>query len=215
VAFDLKDIIEVVQTELTSYAGWFTTALRRPTYMADKALEWQAEAFVNKEFLTLLVVSAFLGATIGAVIPERPPLEDRFTVAVIVVLTWLLISCVTHLAVRLLRAHRPLGVTVQAMMQVLALAYVLSAFAGLLVAGARMVAPPFDSWLEEAADGFFSEPGATIVFSQFVVIATYLPFVLGRAHGARGLVAGAAGVSLVGASFAAILAMLLVTVGGC
>ena len=214
-AFDLKDVISVVQTEITGYAGWFTSALRRPGYMAERALEWQAEAVVNKEFLTILVLSAFVGATVGAVIPNRPPLQDRFTVAVVVVLAWLSVSCITHLFVRLLRAHGPVGVTVQAMMQVLALAYVLSAFVGLLVAGARAVVPMFDSWLEEWADGIFGEPGAIIVSVQFVVIATYLPFVLGKAHGAKGLVAGTAGISVVGASFAALIALLLVSVRGC
>jgi hypothetical protein len=212
VSFELKDMIAVVQTELTSYASWFTSAVRSPRFMAHKAIEWQPEPVVNKEFLTILVVSAFVGATVGSVIPDRPPLKDRFTVAVIVVLAWLLVSSVTHAAVRVLHTHRPIGVTVQAMMQVLALAYVVSCFAGLLVSGVRASLPAFDSWME---DGDFGSPGDVIVIVQFIAILFYLPLVLGAAHGGKGIVAGAAGVGVVGASFAAIISLLLVSTGSC
>jgi hypothetical protein len=100
VGFELKDAFEVARTEIAGYAQWFTSAVASPTYIGQRAIEWRddgpASAGRSKDFYVVLVVSAVLGATIGAIIPDRPPLKNRFTVAVVVVLAWLCISVRTH-----------------------------------------------------------------------------------------------------------------------
>jgi hypothetical protein len=216
VGFELKDAFEVARTEIAGYAQWFTSALASPTYIGQRALEWRddggpAGAGGNKDFYAVLLVSAVLGATIGAIIPDRPPLKDRFTVAVVVVLAWLFISVCTHFFVRLFRGTAPLGVTVRAMMQVLAMAYVASNFVALLVTSAAAVFTPLKSLL---VHNDLETPGSILVLAQFLLLLVYIPLTLRAAHGTRGILAGTA-VGVLSALFGAGIAMALVTQQSC
>jgi hypothetical protein len=215
--FELKDAIEIAHTEIAGYSQWFTSALGSPSYIAQRARGWYDDgggagaSGGSRDFYAVLLISAVLGATIGAIIPDRPPLKDRFTVAVVVVLAWLLISVCTHFFVRLFRGKAPLGVTVRAMMQVLAMAYVVSNFATLLVTSAAAVFPPLKSLL--IAEGF-EAPGSVLVGAQFLLLLVYIPATLRAAHGTRGLLAGTA-VGVLSALFAAGIAMALVGQQSC
>ena len=215
---DIKDALEVIRHEAVSYAAWFTSALSSPTYIARKAEEWEtakSETVVgsasSSQFFVVLVISTVIGATVGAVIPGRPPLKDRFTVFVVVVLVWYLISILTHAVVRLLRGQGKTGTTVRAMMQLLALVYVLSNVACLLMVSAAGSLPPFKIFLESTG---FGEPGTILVSIQFLLLLFYLPLTIRRAHGFRGVVAGCAA-GLFGATCAAVVASLLVAQNSC
>jgi hypothetical protein len=215
-AFDLKDLLEVGKTEAAAYGEWFTRALLSPKYIANQARVWNATdgksaADSKTRFYSVLVISAFIGATIGAVIPGRPPMHDRATVAVVVVLVWYFIGLLMHVIVRMLGGKGARGITVKVMMQLLALVYVISNVVCLVLTAVMGAIPTLATGVESIG---LTEPGTIIVLTQFVCLLVYLPLSIRRAHGFRGVVAGCV-IALVGAGFATLLATGLVAQGSC
>ena len=82
----------------------------------------------------IILISVLIGATIGALIPNRPELLGRVQIFVILSLLWLFLSLLVHLTCRLFGGKEGVGTTVTLMMQALAFAYVVSNFLTLLAA---------------------------------------------------------------------------------
>jgi hypothetical protein len=84
-------------------------------------------------YLTRIVlISVLIGASLGALIPNRPPLIDRAEVFVVVALLWMFLSLLVHGVCRILGGREDAGLTMLLMMQALAFAYVASNFLTLL-----------------------------------------------------------------------------------
>ena len=209
---DVKETLEVTKSEVASYANWFTSALRSPAFIARYA---RADETVANEkyaaFFVVLVVSALIGATIGAIIPERPPIKDRFTVAVVVVLVWYFISFLLHGVVRLFGGEGPMKVTIRAMMQVLALAYVVSNVVTLVIMSAAATWPLFRRALMQVS---IDTPGDVLISSQLLLLLFYVPTTVRWTHGIRGVLVGTA-IGVMGTVFAGLVVVVLLLQGAC
>jgi hypothetical protein len=208
-SFDLKDILDVVRTQASGYATWLGNSLQSPSYIARQSKEWKpalraraAEpGAAQDQFFVVLIISAALGATLGGIIPGRPPLAERSTVAVVVILVWYFVSLILHFFIRLFRGSARLRVTVRLMMQLLALAYVASNFLALVTISIVSSMPGHEHTF--GTNGF--PPGFLIIGLQAVFLFLYLPLTVKRAHGFRGIVAGLA-IGFLGAAITLLVA---------
>jgi hypothetical protein len=189
-AIELTGMLEVVKAEAAQYMDWFTSSLRSPAYIARRARTASGtEAADGGPLYVTLVLSAFIGATLGSLIPNRPALPQRAAVAVLVVAVWYFVALMLHSILRLLRCEVSVGTTTRTAMQLLALAYVAGNFIGLLIASAAGLVPHLQTLLESLRWG----PGSPIVVAQFVMILVYLPLAFKSAFGFRGILAGTVG----------------------
>ena len=216
---DLSSAFEVTRGELEGYARWVGAAYASPSFMAAEAVRWNTKPAARRgegenspdvSFFGVLIISALVGATLGALIPGRPPLPERATVAVVVIALWYFTSRVFHSVVRLFGGKAPAIITVRVMMQVLALAYVASNFAVLIVASAATILPA----LARARTLLGFSSGEEIVSLQAIVIVLYLPMSIKAAHGVRGVMTAVA-LSVLAAALAVGLASGLSAVGSC
>ncbi len=213
---ELGTWLELARKEGGAYLDWFVNALFRPSYIGEQAVKWTsqpskkgstASSKIPAPLLTILVISVFIGATIGSIIPDRPPVKDRATVAVVIVMLWVLVSLIVHAIIRMLRGHGSLAATVMTMLQLLAAAYVFSNVIALLVVSAIQLV----SHLSSLPIG----PGGIILGTQLIILFVYLPFSLHRVHG----IAAFGGLGLIAtclvAGVAVLLGTLTMAVGGC
>jgi hypothetical protein len=192
----MKDVLELAQTYATDYLAWFLSLLIRP-------LSTGSDLYSDKQRIVFLLISTFVGATLGSLIPGRPPISDRTTVAVTVVVLWVFTSVLIHVACRVLRGHGTLNNTVLSMLQILAVAYVVSNFLTMLTSFASAAYPPVKAALASTS---LANPGNLILSIQFVMLIIYTPFVLSAVHKFQGLIIGA-----LAGLFAACIAILLAT----
>jgi hypothetical protein len=157
----------------------------------------------------VLIISIFVGATIGAIIPGRPPMKDRATVAVVVLLLWILVSVTVHAIIRVLGGKGSVGATLLAMLQVLALGYVLSNMLTLLVISA------LTSLTSDSPSDLPVRPGTLLLGLQFVIALIYLPFSLHKVHGLAAFRGLGIFVTFLAASIAFVVGALALAAGGC
>ena len=218
-AVDLTGAFEVTRKELEGYALWIGSAYASPSFLATEALRWsdtrqerraKRGTRADASFMSVLIISALIGATLGALIPGRPPLPERATAAVVVIALWYFTSRVFHSVVRLFGGKAPAAITVRVMMQVLALAYVASNFAVLIVSSTAAIVPA----VFRARESLGLSPGLQIVSVQAIVIMLYLPMSIKVAHGVRGVITVVV-LSVIAAALAVGLAAGLSAVGTC
>jgi hypothetical protein len=200
----LKDQTELVETYATDFFTWFFGLLTRPFSVGT-------ETQSNKRHILFLVFYALIGATIGSLIPGRPPIGDRSKTAVTVVVVWTFIGVLIHFACRLFRGKGSLDRTVLATLQILAVGYVVSNSITMLITMAEAALPRLASALESTG---LKGPGHLILFFQFCVVAIYTPMVLKSVHRFGGFFVGTL-VGLVAALIAVLIASPVVMAHGC
>lgn len=200
----LKDQTELVETYATDFFTWFFGLLTRPFSVGT-------EIQSNKRHILFLIFCALIGATVGALIPGRPPISERSRTAVTVVVVWTLIGVLIHFACRLFRGKGSLDRTVLATLQILAVGYVVSNSLTMLITMAETAVPRLASAI--GATGL-KEPGELILFLQFCIVAIYTPMVLKSVHRFSGLLVGTL-VGLVAALIAVLIASPVVMAHGC
>jgi|SRR5579863_1634765 len=201
---DTKEIAEIIESYGTDFLDWFLSVLFKP-------LTTGGELYPAKRRFVFLTFCTLIGATIGSLIPGRPPIGDRATVAVTVIALWTFTSVLIHVTCRILRGHGSLNNTILSMLQILAVAYVVSNFVVMLTTSAASLYSPIKAAL---ASVNLSKPGDQILFLQFVILAVYTPFVLTSVHRFQGLLLGSiAGV--LAAGIAVLLATPVALSGHC
>lgn len=219
---ELGTWLELAREEGGAYLDWLVNALLRPRYIGEQAVKWTSRpskkegirksSEIPAPLLTILVMSVFVGATIGSIIPDRPPVKDRATVAVVVLMLWVLVSLIVHAIIRMLRGHGSVAATLMTMLQLLALAYVFSNVVALLTVSALQLVSHLST---STAVTLPIPPGEIILGTQLLMLFIYLPFSLHRVHG----IAAFGGLGLIGTCLVAFVAVLLGTltmaVGGC
>jgi hypothetical protein len=213
-ALALKEWIDFAQEEVMSYASWLADVCLRPSAIVSttQAATGGDEAAKDplRRIVSALLISAFLGGTIGAVIPGRPPLKDRLTTVVVVIIAWLVISVFTHIFTVLLRGKGSLAVTVGVMMQVLAFAYMTSNFLALLFLSAMRALGAKD--LSSLGLPGLTSPGGLITVIQLLLLLVLIPRVLSYAHLLKGF---GVVVGFIGALLGGFVALALAQTGNC
>jgi hypothetical protein len=221
VGTDLGGWLELARNEAGGYFDWFLNALRSPSFVGRQALQWSGEPEAagdgNRRFaplVSILAISIFVGATIGATIPHRPQMKDRVTVAVVVMVLWIFVSLIAHALIRAAGGVGSMKATLFTMLQILAFAYVVSnALAWFGIAA-----------LEAMGKTGYVQSGSLIIALQFLILLIYLPLSLREVHhvGAGGALAGtfagtllALSVPIVSAVIAMLFGWITLASGGC
>jgi len=219
---DLGGWLEFARNEAVGYVDWLLNALLRPSYMGRQALKWSAESQPGAEhdgtltlqLIPIVGISIFVGATIGAIIPNRPPMKDRATVEVVVVVLWIFVSLIVHGLIAAAGGRGTLRQTLWTMLQILALAYVVSNTLALFGVSA----------LVSVGKSASIQPGSLIIALQFLLLLVYLPLSLREVHqvGAAGAPASTLFGTLLGllittvsAAVAVIFGWMTLASGGC
>jgi hypothetical protein len=182
-----KELFEIATEYGSEHLRWFAKVIFHPIELGRAAAAWSLNAksstrlALQPRIVVFLLLNAFIGATIGAAIPHRPPIADRATVAVIVVFVWMAISFCVHICCRWFGSKRRLESTTISMMMLLSTVYVLSNLLTFLLVGAgnALAQVDDDSFLSDA----FKDPGSIIVLLQFALILALAPLTLRGLHG--------------------------------
>jgi hypothetical protein len=203
-AFDAKDISDFVETYGADFSDWLFGLLTHPFAVAEGAAS-------KGKRLSFLVLATLIGATLGSLIPGRPPIGDRTTVAVTVVALWTFTSVMIHIVCRIFRGKGTLDATVLSMLQILAVAYVFSNLVTMVITSAEAV---FPSMRDAMRSSGLDAPGTLILLLQFLMLLVYTPLVLKGVHRFAGLMVGSL-VGLLAAGIVILLALPVAASGKC
>jgi hypothetical protein len=212
------DWIEATNTYASSYGEWFISVLTRPSHTCAFGQAWVSRNLSpdksderGKNLPAFLLISLFLGVTLGAVIPGRPPIQDRAVIAVVVTVLWVFLSLLIHGGCRIVGGKGKIQVTIAVMLQVLAVVYVVSNFLTLIIEAAAASYSPLHQML--ASLWFGSKPGEILFVIQFKMLLIYVALSVSRAHGFKGF--RMAFVALFSAGCAVLFGIPVFAMGGC
>lgn len=210
-AADLQAWVDAIRNYAVDYIAWFLRCAGHPSYAAEQAASFSTPGSTARANVPVYILFCILiGATLGLLIPNRPPMKDRAEVAVTVSLLWLLISLLVHFFCRLMQGRGPLVGTVVTMTQMLAVVYVISYFLLLLISSASTMFPQVHFSLVKLG---YSRPGDLLLSMQFVMLLVYVPLSIGSVHGFRAV--RRVVVAFAAAAFASGLGSLVLAMGGC
>jgi TIR domain-containing protein len=206
-----EGLYSTIEYHVAEYLRWLAAMVVQP----DRVIRRTRSAGANDQYLSymtrIVLISVMIGATIGALIPDRPPLLGRVQIFLVLSLLWLFLSLLVHLTCRLFGGKEGIGTTVTLMMQALAFAYVVSNFLTLLVVVASRYYGPLIP--ESVLDFKQVSPGVFILGLQFILLLYLVPLTVSRAHsfgGARWFL-----VALCAAALTLLLGLPVAAMGGC
>jgi hypothetical protein len=203
-------LYQAIEFHVSEYLRWLAAMSVQP----DRVIRRTQSAAINDQYLgymtRIVLFSVLIGATIGAVIPDRPPIAGRIQIFVILSLLWLFLSLLVHGVCRLFGGREGVGTTVTLMMQSLAFAYVVSNFLALL---AVYISRYYGAVVPGAILDIIHHPGFVILALQFVLLLYLVPLTVSRAHGFSG--ARWVLVALCGAILTVVLGLPVAASGGC
>jgi hypothetical protein len=193
------------------YATWSLAMLTSPEGIVANTHELNRKHDHVEHLLQIILVSVLLGASIGALIPDRPPLLSRASIFIVVSFLWLFLSLLIHGICRVLGGKAEMLTTLSLMIQNLAFVYVASNFLTLLISWSALSFAPLGRFL---ADRMLVNSNGEILFAlQFLMLLYLVPVTVSRAHGFRGyrwIV-----VAIFAACFAVFFGLPVFSMGGC
>jgi hypothetical protein len=206
-----ESLYRTIEYQVIEYLRWLAAMLTQP----DRIIRRTRSAAANDQYvgymLRIVLASVLIGATLGALIPDRPPIIGRVQIFLILSLLWLFLSLLVHVTCRIFGGREGVGITVTLMMQALAFAYVASNFLTLLAVYLFKFYGPLVT--DSVLDFKNVSPGVLILGLQFIVLLYLVPLTVSRAHGFGGakwfLVALCAGLLTV------LLGLPVAAMGGC
>jgi Yip1 domain len=198
---DFEKLVQLSQDQLSDYLDCFVATLRNPQLrfsplvptppqqgivfdLADHD-EDRTASRINPRLFTFVLISIFLGFTIGLFVPGRKEAPDIVEVIIVIVILWVTISWLLHLLSKLFRGKATFVETISVSLQIFSVVFVLSSVLtlvwGVLIRNApvdgNQVFSLFNSYPDIARFPFFA-----YFLVQFVLLSIYLPNGLGRIH---------------------------------
>jgi hypothetical protein len=215
-ALEFNDWIESGKKYATGYASWFYCTLATPWKTSPSMIsqgtadsEQSASLSTGQNLVILIAISIFLGVTIGAIIPNRPKLQDRTTVLVVVCGIWIFVGWLIHSICRLLGGKGTFAESMIAILQVLAAVYTASnliTFISVNTYRTFLKGSNIDSVL-------ISNPGSVLVILQCLLLLYYIPASLTPIH--KFTRSALAIVAIVSAICAFVIFLPVALAGGC
>lgn len=205
---DIKDLVKFCETHAKGYALQLYYVITEPSSLLER--RFAPEYTEGVSLAVFLVLSTIIGASIGSVIPNRPPIADRAIIAIVVIVLWVFLSFVVHATCKLLRGKAPVVKTFSAMTQILAAAYVISNFGTLLFMASRKAYAPVNAFFQNT---LVDTPGGMLFAIQFTFLLVYIPLAISKAHKFSGLQRALA--ALIGAGCAVLFGFPIFAMGGC
>jgi hypothetical protein len=194
-----------------AYGTWALAILTSPESIVVRTRELSREGGNAQYLLPILIVSVFLGVTIGQLIPERPPFQSRAAIFCVVSILWVFMSLLVHGICRLFGGKAGALTTLSLMIQDLAFVYVASNFLTLIVSWIAVAYPPLHKLLVERE--LFSSTGEILFSFQFLMLLYLVPVTVSKAHefhGFRWIM-----VAVFAAAFAVFFGIPVFSMGGC
>lgn len=166
------------------YLSWFLAMCSSPRLIVEKTRAAKLNDSHSTYLLNVLILSIFIGATIGALIPNRPDFPLRVVVFLTVAILWGFLGLLVSWFCRLLGGTESTDMSMSLMMQDLAFAYVVSNFLTLIIVWMDVVYEPLGAFRK--SQFFLAEPGAILFSVQFVTLFFLVPLTVAYAHGFRG-----------------------------
>jgi len=140
---------------------------------------------LNPKLISFVIISIFLGSTINALIPSRKIPPDFIVSAIVVIAIWFIVSCITHGVCKLMRGKGSLVETLSVSLQVIAVLYVISNLATLIlgVMVVRMQQLVLVVNLVPGVEFILIGPIVAYFLIQLSLLAVYLPIALKYVHG--------------------------------
>ncbi len=178
---DQTGVLAAVERDLADYLRWFVAMMAVSPTIVERTAEARRLGRHIPYLARIVLISVVIGATLGALIPNRPPLINRAEVFVVVALLWMFLSLLVHGICRILGGRENSGMTMLLMMQALAFAYVASNFLTLLTfqAGKYYFPGTLDN-----PEPFLT--GYVLLSIQFALLLYLVPWTVSRAHGFSG-----------------------------
>jgi|HubBroStandDraft_6_1064221.scaffolds.fasta_scaffold265682_3 hypothetical protein len=208
---DGSSFYELFEKYGKDYATWLLGIISSPASIIDKTEEANGKGADVQYLLPILLVSIFVGATIGALIPDRPPFQSRATVFCLVSILWVFMSLLVHGICRMFGGKANVVMTLSLMIQDLAFVYVASNFLTLIIWWSATAYHPLQEFL--ASRLLFGSPGVVLFSIQFLLLLYLVPFTVSRVHGFKGYVLVM--VALFAALFAVCFGVPVFAMGGC
>jgi len=179
-----EGLYSTIEYHVAEYLRWLSAMATQP----DRVIRRTRSAGANDQHLSymmrIVLISVLIGATLGALIPDRPAILGRIQIFLILTLLWSFLSLLVHVTCRLFGGREGVTTTVTLMMQALAFAYVVSNFLTLL---AVFLAKFYGPLIADTALDFKEvSPGFLILGLQFVLLLYLVPLTVSRAHGFGG-----------------------------
>ena len=207
---DLSLLQEKTQRVFSEYLRWLLNFVASPRSIIEET-QHQISGGTQFAFLfRVLIISIFIGATIGALIPDRPPIQSRATIFVTVSVLWLFLSALVHVVCRMLGGSQSMQMTTFLMVQNLSFAYVASNLLTLIVWSLIKALPQLTSRSELLST---SGPGGILLSLQFLLLLYLVPLTVSYAHGFRG--ARRLVTAFAAACFVVAFGLPVVAAGGC
>ena len=175
----IKEVYDLVNKEAFGFGQWFTRVVSHPRRVGDYAAGHGRDP-AAKRVPAFLLSCIICGAGLGLLIPNRPPIHDRMLIAFSVSAIWLFLSIIVHGICRALGGKGAYMATISAMLQLLAVIYVMSNFVTFLIVLLMKAYGAIGAKL--ASTSLYSTPGAILFSTQFLLILVYVPFALQGVH---------------------------------
>lgn len=199
---DIEKILEWGTKYFSEYTSVFISTLTRPT-IRFQPINYQAQQptltipgelstdtvgpNLNPKLFGFLIVSVFIGATLNSLIPVRSAPADIVTTTVVTLAVWFSYSWFVYGACKLLGGKGGFWATISVSLQLLAVIYVVSSFATLIV-GTLVRLPFVYAFLvghNTFLDVFVNSPVYFYFMIQSILMFIYLPFAVKHVHGFR------------------------------
>jgi hypothetical protein len=205
------DFLAILEKYGKDYVTWLFAIITDPQSIIAKTQDVNGKGEYAQYLLPILIVSVLLGATIGALIPGRPPFQSRAEIFCVVSVLWVFMSLLVHGVCRLFGGKADAPTTILLMIQDLAFVYVASNFLTLLFSWAMLAYHPLHDLLADRL--VFSSPGTILFTFQFLLLLYLVPFTVSRAHEFKGYLLIL--VAVFAAIFAVSFGLPVFAMGGC
>jgi len=208
---DIADIFTQINNRYgKTYVNWFLSMISSPSTVVENTRLHINDGTLGEYILTIAATTTIIGVTIGSLIPNRPPIESRTIVFLVISLLWIFLSLLVHFFCKMLGGRESSQVTMSLMIQNLAFVYVASNFLTLLLVWFLKAYDPNPATLGTM---ILSEPAASLFLIQFLLLLYFVPVTVSYAHGFRGVRWGV--VALFSAIFAVLFGFPVYAQHGC
>ncbi|HEY6873798.1 MAG TPA: hypothetical protein VI298_13830 [Geobacteraceae bacterium] len=177
--------VTLIEKYGAEYLTWLMLMITSPGKIVIKTNDVKNSSRQSKYLLVIISVSIFIGATLGALIPNRPELKHRIEIFFVVSLLWLFLSFLVHYSCRLIGGKGNIQIGMSLMMQNLAFTYVASNFLTFTLLSVEGVYHPIMSFAHKF--GILQTPGEILFGWQFLILLYLVPSTISYAHEFKGV----------------------------
>lgn len=178
------NFIETIRNPELRFQPLSATDDQQSGTVASSRIE-QTNTRINAKLFGFVVISIFIGLTIGKFIPGDKPQPDFPASVIVIVAYWLLYSSLVHVVCKIFAGRGTFSQTISISLQLLSVIYVIASFAALMW-GTFVTGTKVGALLASRGNlpAYLVERPIHVYFVvQFGLLTIYLPIAVKRIHG--------------------------------